>query len=391
MTQGEKMKEIYFDNASTSFPKAPGVGEEMCRYINRGAYNINRGAYGGAFDVGEAVVETRELVRELFCASPDTNIVFTPGVTQSMNLLIDSVCKKGDHVLVSGLEHNAVMRPLWRKMKSGTEVEMIPVDEDGAMDVDRFSAMLRPDTKLVIMTHASNVCGSVLPVEKMGNILAGHPAFFALDAAQSGGSIKINMKDMNIDFVGFAGHKNMLGPQGIGGFAAGERIGKVLSPLVYGGTGSRSDSFDMPDTWPDRFESGTMNLPGIIGLKTALEYIKQVGAENIENKKMRLTDRFIEQAEQIDGLKVIGPGTSKRFSRTSVVSVCSEKYDQSELAFLLSFHYGIMTRVGLHCAPLAHKSLGTFPAGTVRFSFGHANTGEEVDYCIETLRKLHDM
>ena len=380
------MANIYFDNGSTSYPKAPGVATVMSDLIQKGAFNINRGNYEGAYEVAGRVLDTRDLLAKTFGAKSSKQVVFSPGITYSLNYAIKGFLKAGDHVLVSGLEHNAVMRPLCQMEKLGVTYEVVPTDREGMVKAADVEKMIRKETKAVIMLHASNVCGTVLPIEEIGVVCKKHGIFFILDSAQSAGTLPIDMQKCNIDFLAFTGHKGLLGPQGIGGFLISEGLDEVMSPLIAGGTGSISDSFEMPDTLPDKYESGTMNLPGIIGLHEAIKYIDEVGIQKIHEKKMALTKYLLDGLKSYEDIRVVGRQGLE--DRVAVVSLDFQNADNSMVAFQLDSEYGIMTRVGLHCAPLAHKTLGTYPQGTVRIAFSADNTFEEIDVLLKALKHI---
>ena len=380
------MKDIYFDNSSTSFPKAPNVGRAMGEFIENGAFNINRGSYEGAYEAGSAVLDTREMLKDLFNAPDSKNVVFTPSVTYSLNFFIKGFLKPGDHVLVTSVEHNAVMRPLVQMAKLGVEFDAVPCDKEGGVTADDFRAYIKENTKAIITTHASNVCGTIIPIEEIGALCKEKGLVYAVDTAQTAGILNIDMQKANIDFLAFTGHKGLLGPQGIGGFIASDKLEGLIDPVISGGTGSLSDSEEIPDFLTDSFESGTLNLPGIIGLHQALVYLKEAGIDNMRNEKMEITKYFLDQVKEIDGVKVAGKKTVE--GRLGVVSIDFEGFDNSIVSFYLSSKYKIMTRVGMHCAPRAHKTLKTFPQGTVRFSFSHFNTKEEVDICINAIKTI---
>ncbi|MEE1086978.1 MAG: aminotransferase class V-fold PLP-dependent enzyme [Schaedlerella sp.] len=380
------MKSIYFDNGSTSYPKAPGIAEAMAEFLTRCAFNINRGNYEQAYEVAGIVLETRELLAELFHAESSRQVVFTPGITYSLNYLIKGLLKKGDHVLVTGLEHNAVMRPLCQMEKTGVQYEILPVDKEGSLILEEVENHIRENTRLLIAVHASNVCGTIVPIKKLGAVCKKHGIYFAVDTAQSAGILEIDMRKCNIDFLAFTGHKGLLGPQGIGGFIISDDLDKELTPLIVGGTGSISNQLEIPEMLPDKYESGTMNLPGIVGLHTSLKYLKKTGVETIHKKKMELTEYFLMRLGEIKGVRVVGKNEID--GRVAVVSLYFQDIDNAIVAFQLESEYGIMTRVGLHCAPVAHKSLGTYPQGTVRIAFGASNTKEEIDTLIEALKNL---
>lgn len=379
-------KKIYFDNGSTSWPKAPGVAEAMSQLLLNGAFNINRGNYEGAYEVESIVYETRELLAELFHCPDSRNVIFTPGITHSLNYFIKGFLKPGDHVIVSGLEHNAVMRPLYQMSKRGVSYDVAHTDSEGLVDIASVESLIRPETKAIVMTHASNVCGTVVPIKEIGTLCEENQIFFVVDSAQSAGTIEVNMQECKIDFLAFTGHKGLLGPQGIGGFLISDKLNRQMESFIAGGTGSISDSYEMPEHLPDKYESGTMNLPGIIGLHAALKYIKEVSLEKIHAKKMELAEYFISQIKDIPGVRIAGKQDT--IDRVAVVAVDFMEWDNAMVAFDLEQEYGIMTRVGLHCAPLAHKTLNTYPQGVVRFAFSGSNTKEEIDICIEGLNKL---
>lgn len=377
---------IYFDNGSTSWPKAPGVVEAMTELLTKGAFNINRGNYEGAYEVEGIVLDTREKLARLFHAPSSRCVVFTPGITYSINFFLKGLLKPGDHVIVSGIEHNAVMRPLRQLEDTGVTYDVAEADTEGMVSPDKVELLIKPETKAVIVTHASNVCGTVVPIKEIGEVCKRNHLFFAVDSAQSAGTLEVNMQECSIDFLAFTGHKGLLGPQGIGGFLISEELEQVLTPVIAGGTGSQSDSFDLPANLPDKYESGTMNLPGIIGLHAALSYIEEVTVEEIHRKKMELTAYFLEKVRELEGVRIAGRQHTE--GRVAVVSLDFEHVDNAVLAFELEANYGIMTRVGLHCAPLAHKSLHTYPEGTVRFAFSASNTKEEIDICVAGIKEL---
>ena len=384
------MKRINLDQASTSYPKPECVAQAVYEYMTGNGSNINRGCYENAYDTEEVVLETRELLCELFDGPDCKNVVFTKNVTESLNVVLKGVLKEGDHVLVSSMEHNAVMRPIRQLEKAGVEFDRIPCNEQGELLLESMEGLLRTNTKAVVMTHASNVCGTVLPIEKIGQFCKEHGLIFVVDCAQTAGVLPISMKEMQIDALCFTGHKGLYGPQGIGGFILQEEMIEKITPILSGGTGSISHTEEIPEFMPDRFEPGTMNLPGIFGLHAALNWIFTTGMEHIHNKEKKLTGLFLEKVNELDekGEKIRLIGKDCPEGRTAVVSIQTPDRDVSEVAYLLDKNYGIMTRVGLHCAPAAHQTLGTYPVGTVRFSFGYFNTEEEVLLAVKALEKI---
>ena len=394
------MTQIYLDNGSTSFPKAPGVAEAVYSFMTRGGANIGRGSYRKAYSAETMVYETRCLTAELFHAEDPRQVVFTKNVTESLNFVLKGGLKPGDHVLTSAVEHNAVMRPLQQLGKElfpGEDAAdagcvtftRIPCTETGELRTELLEQCLRPETKAVVMTHASNVCGTILPAAEVGRFCRDHGLKFILDSAQTAGVVPIDMEEMQIDALCFTGHKGLLGPQGTGGMVLRKGMEREITPLISGGTGSISHTELVPEFLPDRFEAGTLNLPGIAGLRAALLWLKERGIDANREHEEQLTERFLRRLlplEQAGLLRIAGRKTGK--GRTAAVSVQTLKTDPAEAAFLLDERYGIMTRVGLHCAPAAHKTLGTFPAGTVRFSFGWANTEEEADAAAAAMEEI---
>ena len=380
------MERIYLDNASTSFPKAEGVAEAVYHYLKDCGCNINRGGYDEAYQAEETVLRTRQQLTELFHGPDCRNVVFTRNITESLNVLLKGFLKAGDHVLVSAMEHNAVMRPLIQLTEQGVSFDRIPCMADGTLDVSAMDRLLRENTRAVVMLHASNVCGTLMPVGTVGAFCHAHGLRFILDAAQTAGVFPIDMEAMQIDALAFTGHKGLLGPQGIGGFILQPDMVPLVQPLIAGGTGSISHEEQMPSFMPDRFEAGTMNLPGIMGLHAALCWLEHETIDAVRSHELELTERFLSGALDIPHLRVIG--RQDIAERAGVVSVVPENADPALVADALGREYGIMVRVGLHCAPNAHKTLGTFPTGTIRFSFGRWNTPQQVDTALSALREL---
>ena len=385
------MQKIYLDQAATSFPKAPGTADAVYRYMTECGCSVSRGGYAGAYSAEELVYDTRVLLCRLFgCDETDPKkTVFTKNVTESLNVLLKGLLRPGDHVLVSSMEHNAVMRPLGQLAKQGIRVTRVPCAGDGSMDPADLEARIEKDTKAVVMLHASNVCGTVLPAAEIGAICRARGIRFILDTAQTAGILPLNMEAMNVDALAFTGHKGLLGPQGTGGFLIREEMAAELEPLITGGTGSISHTEDIPDFLPDRFEAGTPNLPGIAGLNASLSWLLAQPKGSLLTHELKLTARFLRDMEALEAeglLRIIGKHGTE--GRTGVVSIVPLHMDPAELAFRLDERYGIATRVGLHCAPAAHQTLGTWPAGTVRFSFGAFNTEAETGEAARSVAAL---
>ena len=380
------MNYIYLDNASTSFPKAPTVATAMSDYITNRGININRGSYALAYDVEDIIYTTRQRLHTLFNGHDPSHVIFTQNVTMSLNMVIKGLLKAGDHVLVSSMEHNAVMRPLTQLLDKDIAFDTIPCDSTGSIQMDSIEPLIRPNTVALIINHASNVCGTIQPLESIGPICKAHNLQFIVDAAQTAGVIPIDVKACHIDALCFTGHKGLLGPQGIGGIILTKEMAQTLTPLIAGGTGSFSHLETMPTHMPDAFEAGTLNLPGIIGLNEGLDYIESQGMENIHNHELVLTQSFLEGLQSIDGINIVGKQNIQ--DRTAVVSITIDGMDPANIAYELESTYHIMTRVGLHCAPRAHQTLGTYPEGTVRFSFGYANTHKDVESALSALNTI---
>ena len=387
------MNRIYLDQASTSFPKAPGVAQAMMDYLTMNGVNVNRGCYSSAYSAEEVIYETRQLLAELFHFSKCKNVIFTPNVTTSLNFILKGFLKPGDHILVSAMEHNAVMRPVVQLASSGISFDRIPCRTDGSMILEKVEELIRPETKAIVTLHASNVCGTRVPLDALGEICQRHQLYFVVDSAQTAGIVPINMDKMHIDALAFTGHKGLRGPQGTGGFLVSQELAEQMEPLISGGTGSVSHTEEIPDFMPDRFESGTPNLPGIYGLHEALLYLKTHSLQAINEKELSLTGYFLEQLQALDdtGRHIRIIGKKDLTDRNAVVSIQTPEIDMSQVAWQLDNEYGVMTRVGLHCAPNAHKTLGTYPAGTIRFSFGPENTKNELDFAIQGLKKILDL
>ena len=381
------MKKVYFDNGSTSFPKAPGVAECIAEILTHGSYNINRGGYNSAYSLSDSVYLTRENLCKMMNGPKARNVVFTNNITSSLNMILKGFLKPGDHVVTSSMEHNAVMRPLVQLEQMGVKYSVAYGDEEGFVSAEAVRNAITDETKAVVMLHASNVCGTVNDLEKIGAVCKEKGVFFICDCAQSAGVIPIDMVKMNISCLCFTGHKSLLGPQGTGGFIITPEFEQHVSPLIAGGTGSVSDSLEMPHSMPDKFESGTMNLPGIVGLGTSIQFLNEVGIENIHKKEMEITKYFIECAKSLPDVRIVGK-KEDTVMRTAVVSLDFEKHDNAEVSYKLDDEYGIMTRCGMHCAPMAHKTLKTFPQGTVRFSFGYFSDINDVDYCMDAIKKI---
>ncbi len=385
------MNKIYFDNAATSYPKAPALSDIVKNFIDNSCVNIGRGTYSLSDDVADMVLDTRIMLAKFFDCDDDPvrfskRIIFTSGVTASINMFLRGLLVSGDHVITGSMEHHAVIRTLESMRQScGITYDVAQADEHGVVSASAVSSLVKPSTKAVIINHASNVFGAISPISEIGALCAQRGIFFAVDTAQTSGVVPISMRESNIDFLAFSGHKGLLSLQGVGGFAISDRLSKVLTPLITGGTGSVSHSYTQPDILPDKFESGTLNLPGIIALKHSLSYIESIGVADINAHEQELRQYFIDKSKDIPGINLY---CADNADTTGVLSLTIDGIDNAVLSFLLDKDYHIMTRTGLHCSPIAHKSMGTYPQGTVRFSFSYFNTKQEIDYCINALKDI---
>lgn len=378
---------VYLDQAATSRPKAAGVGEATRFYIDEVCANVNRSTYSSATDAAIRVLETREKLCALFGFSDPTHVIFTPGQTVSLNMVLKGLLHPGDHALVSSLEHNGVMRPLTQLADHGVTFDCIPQTDDDSLDLDAARSLVRPNTKLMILTHASNVSGTVLPIAQAGALCRERGIFLAVDAAQTAGHVPIDLSAMHIDALCVPSHKGLRGPAGVGAMLLSPAPAKTLNPLITGGTGSDSHTEVQPDYMPDRFESGTPNLPGIYGLHAALCELEREGLLWRQQQEEAILKWFLHGLDAIPGIRVLGTLDLER--KIGVVSIdCTARKDNAEVADRLANEFGILTRCGLHCAPSAHKAYGTFPQGTVRFSFNSSNTEEEIDLALEALKTI---
>jgi cysteine desulfurase family protein len=370
---------IYLDNAATTWPKPDCVAEAMTSAIRLSGGNPGRGGHRLALAAGEILYETRERAASFFGCEDPFRLSFTQNITMAVNLVLRGFLKPGDHVLVSPMEHNAVMRPL---KALGIAYGILKGDAFGKVIPDEIPGQIQENTRLIIICHESNVSGTLQPLREIGRIARENGVYLLADCAQSAGHFPLDIEKDNIDFLCFTGHKGLYGPTGTGGVIFGSRVDvEQITPLVYGGTGSLSDSYDQPEFLPDRFESGTQNVCGLAGLNASLRWIESQGAEEL----MRSGKDLIGQLK--DGLAGV-PGLRCFSGEGHVLSVTIDGIDNGTAALELEERWGIMTRIGLHCAPLAHRTLGTYPHGTLRFAVSPFNTSEEIGTCIRACRTL---
>jgi cysteine desulfurase / selenocysteine lyase len=378
---------IYLDNSATSWPKPPAVKEAMANYFDEVGGNPGRSGHLGSIEAARTLYEAREALAAFFQVNDPLRIVFTLNATDALNLALKGLLRPGDHAITSSMEHNSVMRPLRDLEKKGLELSVVPCSEEGALSPGDFEKKIQSNTKLVVLTHASNVTGTLLPIREVGEIARKQNLLFLVDAAQTAGAYPIDAERDAIDLLAFTGHKSLYGPQGTGGLVIGERVReKEMIPLRQGGTGSRSEFEEQPDFLPDRFESGTPNGIGIAGLLAGLRFIEEKGIEAIRRHEMDLIERLAVGLKGIPQVKLYGPQSGE--DRIATLSFNIDRTPSSETALRLERDFGILCRSGLHCAPSAHRTIGTFPEGAVRFSLGVFNTRDEIDLALQAVSKI---
>lgn len=374
---------IYFDNAATSLQKPEAVIEAVAEAM-KSLGNASRGAHSAALGSNRMVYETRELLAELFHIDDPSRIAFTMNATESLNIAIAGIFRPEDHVITTVMEHNSVLRPLYRMEESGTELSFLQADKKGNISYEELENAIRSNTRAVICTHASNLTGNVLDLEKIGEICKKHRLLFLVDASQTAGIIPIDVQKMKISVLCFTGHKGLLGPQGTGGIYVAPEIN--IRPLVVGGSGVQSYLKTQPDEMPARLEAGTLNAHGIAGLYAAVSYIIEKGVEQIYQEEHEKTDYFYRMIRSIPDIHIYGDPEAELHA--PIIALNIGDYDSAQVADELMETYGIATRAGAHCAPLMHQALGTQKQGAVRFSFSQFNTRKELDVGIQALREL---
>lgn len=378
--------EVYLDNASTTFPKPRQVIDAMYNYMLKIGGNAGRGNYSNSLQSNRYLYDAREIICNFFGYDSPSNVIFTNNVTTSLNILIKGILKSGDHVITSSMEHNSVIRPLFFcKEHLKIKLDILKANSEGFIDINDLKRKITSKTKLVVITQASNVTGSIQDVHTIGKICDDNNIFFIVDSSQGAGVLNINMKDIKANAIAFTGHKSLLGPQGIGGFILDSKFNDSCSTLLHGGTGSLSYSLEQPDFLPDKFECGTLNLPGIVGLAEGIKYINSVGLDKIYQHNNYLVNYLLTGLLNIDGVNIYGDLSGKNL--TSCISININSLNSSELGYYLECD-GIKTRSGLHCSPLAHQTIGTYPTGTVRLSISYFTTKEEIDYTLMILNKI---
>jgi cysteine desulfurase family protein len=376
---------IYLDNAATSFPKPPNVYDAVNAFIRDIGASAGRSAHRRAVEAGRIVFSARERLASLFKVKKAERMIFTLNATESLNTVLMAMVGPGETALTSSMEHNSVMRPLRRLEKErGARVMIIPCSSDGSYDLSQWDAALAQRPKIAIVNHGSNVTGAVAPIGEIGRLCAKHGVAFAVDAAQTAGIIPVDVEAMNIDFLAFSGHKGLMGIQGTGGLYIREGI--EIAPLKCGGTGSNSESEEQPSFMPDRFESGTLNGPGIAGLDAGVAFVQEQGIDAIARHGAALRAALVDALSSIPRARMYGLQSGGL--ALSTVSLAIDGIDNGSFAQRLNDEYDIAVRVGLHCAPLAHRTLKTFPAGTIRVSPGYFTTEREILTFVEALKKI---
>jgi cysteine desulfurase family protein len=385
--QQSNEKVVYLDNAATSWPKPPCVAESMVYFLNEIGANPGRSAHRLSIEAGRIVYDAREAIAELFGAPDPLRVVFGLNVTEALNLAIRGLLSSGDHVITGGLEHNSMMRPLRALEQEGVEVTVAPCSKEGFLDPFDIEKAIRPNTALIALNHASNVVGTLLPIDEAGQIARRHGLLFLVDAAQTGGAYPLDMQSCAVDLLAFTGHKSLLGPTGTGGLIVGDRVNTALmSPLKRGGTGSYSEHEEQPDFLPDVYESGTPNVVGLAGLNAGVRWIMERGVNNIRAHEMLLTQRMIDGLAVIPGVTIYGSKDARL--QAPIISLNIDGIEPSEVGLRLDEEYNILCRVGLHCSPAAHRTISTFPAGTLRLSLGIFNTEDDVDAAVHAINRI---
>ena len=378
------MNTIYMDNAATSFPKPASVYEAVDYFNRHLGGNPGRGSHQATLRAGTVVLEARENLAQLFNIADSAQIAFTLNVTDALNTALKGILRPGDHVVSTSMEHNSVARPLYRLAQEGVEWTAVPCAADGSLDPENIRQAIRPNTRMICMLHASNLTGTIMPVKEVGKIAREHEVLFLLDAAQTAGILPVDVIEQNIDLLAFTGHKALMGPQGTGGLYV--RPGLYVRTLKEGGTGALSEHLEHPDFMPDHLESGTPNTPGIAGLLAGVRFVMETGLEAIRQRELQTTRLLMDGLADVSGITLYGPADIHL--RTAVIPFNIAGIDCGELSLHLDHEFGIITRAGLHCAPLAHRTIGTLEAGACRISPGFFTTEREVEAVIRAVAQI---
>ena len=376
---------IYLDNAATSFPKPKEVADAVYDFMINNGTSSGRGSYKKAMQSDYIVYECRKLIGNLFNFDDPKKVVFTSNVTDSLNIAIIGILKENDHVITSSLEHNAVWRCLKTLEKDiNIKIDTVECSKDGITNPEDIKKYIRKDTALIVFTQASNVLGTIQPIKEIGKIARENKIVFLVDAAQSAGAMKIDIKEDNIDILAFTGHKSLLGPMGTGGLIINTDID--IKPLKAGGTGGDSAYEYQPDYYPNHLETGTSNVSGIAGLRAAIKFLNKEGIDNIHNKEKKLTKYALQRLETVKDIEIYGPKDCEKI--LSVISFNIKNKRPEDISTILDQKYDIMLRAGLHCAPTAHSVINTKDRGSLRIGIGYFNTKDDIDKLVEALNNL---
>jgi len=385
-----KEPSVYLDNAATSYPKPDVVHEAVLHAMRDIGASPGRGGYRRSLEAGRILFQAREALAGFFSISDSSRVIFTHNATGALNLALQGTLGAGDHVITTSMEHNSLLRPLYALQNNGIELSIVEAASDGVVSVDDIRRAMRTNTRMIAVSHVSNVCGAIQPIRQIADLCREAGALFLVDAAQSAGHLPVDVKKYDIDLLAVPGHKGLLGPTGTGLLYAAPRV--RLRPIIQGGTGSHSSAVEQPLVMPDGFEAGTINLPGVAGLLAGIEFICETGLSAIWQHEQALLDQADQALRHIPGVTLYGPVNPS--VRCSVLSFTADGVDSALLAAELDYGFGIAVRAGLHCAPLAHRTLGTLPGGTVRVSPGWFTTSEEIALfsdavvqCINKIRK----
>ena len=378
---------IYLDNAATSWPKPPEVLKAMTDVLEHAGGNAGRSGHRLSIAAARAIYDTREEIARLFRVSDPLRVIFTSSATHAINLALRGILKPGDYVVTSSMEHNAVMRPLRNLEKQGIRLSIVPCAADGTLDAGDLEQAMDSATRLVVMTHASNVIGTLLPIAEIASIAHRAGALLLVDAAQTAGALPIDVQTMGIDLLAFTGHKELQGPPGIGGLVIADGVDvSQIEPLMRGGTGSRSESEEQPNNLPDKFESGTANLTGIAGLGAGLKWVGDRGIDEVRDHMKKLSHTLLDGLSTLPQMKIYGTLDPER--SVSIVSFSVAGKNISKIALRLDDEYGVLSRVGLHCAPAAHRTIGSFPEGTIRLAPGVFTTVSDIQEAVQAISKV---
>jgi cysteine desulfurase/selenocysteine lyase len=378
---------IYLDNAATSWPKPPGVAQAMVNFLEQVGGNPGRSGHRSSIEAARILFHTREEVASLFHAGDPLRVIFSLNATHAINYALKGLLKPGDSVITTSMEHNAVMRPLRALEQQGVMLNIVHCDQDGSLNPEDVRKAISPRIKLAVVTHASNIVGTIAPIHEIAEICHRNGCLLLVDAAQTAGVLPIYMQGMGIDLLAFTGHKGLLGPTGTGGLVIGERVDiNDIESLIHGGTGSRSQYEYQPEMLPDKFESGTPNIVGLAGLYASLRWIRKRGLDSVRQHEIDVTRALLEALQNIPGIVVYG--TLDPLRSVAIVSITFKDKPVSEIGLLLDEHHGILCRVGLHCAPAAHRTIGTFPEGTIRIAPGIFTSLKDIQETILAIKAV---